>query len=1309
MTPPRLPSPLRPLAWNGTSWVPPADAGTMPVDEIAEQWLAWARKQHFEPYHTIAANAALDLLRHGATTAAAMGAARIAARRAGPGDLAQLRAEQAWIESVIDDLKRIKAPPDVIELYSARQRAVAASISAYYNPPAAAGDPYAESNMRFGEALRVQARPEAGVGDDKPKEPPRPFSLRDMFAEHSVLILAGLGAFLLVVATVLFELYGTGGLGGSVRLAAVVALTLVFAVAGYLARRRSGLEAVGHIYIALAAVLLPLVGVAAWTFLDLGTRGVTVYQAVAITAAACAAVYGTLAARLDFRAYGEMTGIALLLAIVSVSRWVGGDYWLAAGVAAGPLVYAVWERALRARVFTHFQWFGHASALVALGAAVRYQPDGWLWTATFAVLAVSYLGWQWLAAQPARAWIGEAAAIFAAAVACVPLGVGSGHFVLPMLVAMPLIALSRQPELFGRVGALYRPHVGHVHLAVICGLALAAWAFSLGEGRSLAAGLWIAFALYAADYYAGASELTGYTLRAALVLALVATGRALELGPWTASLTALALIAYVAPFTRDSLAPLRRFASPFFYAALVVVLSALVDARIGPGHWEIVATLVISALAFGAAAEFGAVRFSPITARALFALGWFVGVDALDAAGWRGPFDALLALLYVAAGQARTLARHTIATAGRRWFVHAAAAAALLLCFTGPSDEIWWRLGLASGTLAVGYWWLALTRVELELPWLASSALAGAGASFAIATVGQAWQGTILAAEAVVLTAIWFALRRWLSRTRMPTSAFVVLAVLAATGGSMTLRQVPPTWPQCTASLLIATFLFAWSMIRTEHPLPAWRPYQRSGAAYFASMGVLIACAVPELALGVVGLVAIAIAAAHSEWSVRAKNDVERWYALAAMLATAPVIYLWPYAHDPAAVVAVEFIALAALVAVTAIRTRRWYFAYPAVLLLAPALRFGFIAVGVQDDVVNEIGFAILAWLVGFAGVTIRTRFSARWAWTVEIAGATIAFVTLLAMAINNDPDPAGIAILAYAPLIYTSAMQDRMRWMIPVAPAAAFGGATILLASRNADTILYAAALGVVGVLMWGLGRVAFMRLGAHPVVDMHRYLGGGTLVTSAAAGFFFPERTGTLSLGAGLAAFALAVTGAVLWLDSVTYDFRANRYSAIVASFTAGFFVARFVNLQSWELLGPGVGLVATGIALRQDTRLRVNLWLRRLLVATGMALAMAWAATLTVEGDVWWLVVLLIEGAVTVAAGVALRSQTLLAGGGVALALASLRAMLLIAMAGYLFVAFAAVALVLLAVATALALGRERYLSRTNRMRERLSHWD
>ena len=67
----------------------------------------------------------------------------------------------------------------------------------------------------------------AAVATPAPSRPP--ISLRDLFAEHSVLILASLGAFLLVVATVLFELYGTTGLGGGVRLAAVVALDLIFA------------------------------------------------------------------------------------------------------------------------------------------------------------------------------------------------------------------------------------------------------------------------------------------------------------------------------------------------------------------------------------------------------------------------------------------------------------------------------------------------------------------------------------------------------------------------------------------------------------------------------------------------------------------------------------------------------------------------------------------------------------------------------------------------------------------------------------------------------------------------------------------------------------------------------------------------------------------------------------------------------------------------------------------------------------------------------------------------------------------------
>jgi hypothetical protein len=232
---------------------------------------------------------------------------------------------------------------------------------------------------------------------------------------------------------------------------------------------------------------------------------------------------------------------------------------------------------------------------------------------------------------------------------------------------------------------------------------------------------------------------------------------------------------------------------------------------------------------------------------------------------------------------------------------------------------------------------------------------------------------------------------------------------------------------------------------------------------------------------------------------------------------------------------------------------------------------------------------------------------------------------------------------------------------------------------------------------------------LGRHAVVDMHRFVGLGLLVVAGLAGFAFPDRTGPSSLGALLAAVALALSGGVLWLDAREYGFRPNLYLAVVAAATAGFFVARDVSQQSWELVPPGLGLIACGVRLRQEQGFKVDPWMRRLIVAVGLGLVMGWAAVLTVTGDVWWLVALLIEGAVTVAGGIVVRSRVLLAGGGAALALASLRALLLIASAGYLFVAFGAVALVLLVVATGLALGRERYVTGTRGLREQLAHWD
>lgn len=107
--------------------------------------------------------------------------------------------------------------------------------------------------------------------------------------------------------------------------------------------------------------------------------------------------------------------------------------------------------------------------------------------------------------------------------------------------------------------------------------------------------------------------------------------------------------------------------------------------------------------------------------------------------------------------------------------------------------------------------------------------------------------------------------------------------------------------------------------------------------------------------------------------------------------------------------------------------------------------------------------------------------------------------------------------------------------------------------------------------------------------------------------------------------------------------------------------------------------------------------------------------WAKSLTTQPDYAEaateaaIAALEIEGAITVGAGIVLRSRVLLAGGGAAMAVVSLRALLTVAQAGYLFAAFAAVALVLLVVATALALGRDRYRVGAQGMREEFAQWD
>jgi len=1299
---------------------------------VRDQWWSWCLQlTGSNAIASAAAAEAIAYLQRGLPADVVAALVRLRLSRGQVDDQMHLDSENAYCVRVRGDVAELvrmgvidpSAAAAIDRDYTARQAALAQAdvpitlAAAEHSPAPAEAATVAKSSpptITEPQPATAPATPEKthAARAESPPAPSGPaFSLRELVAQHSVIILASLGAFLLVVATVLFELYGTAGLGGPVRLGAVVALNLIFASAGYFALGRERLRDVGQIYVALAAVLLPLVCLAAWTFLGLGRQGITVDQALALSGIACALAYGVLAYRLRLRAYGEMAGIAIFVAVWGISGATAGNTWRSVGLALLPLVYATWLRLLPSSSFADFPWLAHGSAAIAAGAAVSYWPWNWHLTATLAVIAAAYLAWQALAPHPSRAWIGEASLVLAATAATDPLG-GYYRFALPLAAGLPMLMLARVPTRLGIVGRLYRSHPAHLHLAVGAGLAIALAQTDWHDFYPLSLALWLAFALYTADFGLGPSASTGYAMRAALPLALAATGRSAGWEAWTAVLVAASGLAYLVAYVkRLQLSLLTRDAAWFFYGALVLIAIELHDARFGVGEWQVPAALLASALSLGIVSELGDVPVSALAARVLFSAAWFAGVEALGARGWRGPFDALLALLYAGVAQVRAAARHRVATVRRRDLVHAAAVVSVAICFAGPQDLLWWRLAAAFGLLAVTYWLQAITRTtEKEMPWVAWSTLAAALSSLVIAVVPELWQGAALAAGAVLLTAGWALIRRIPGVAPLEQNALPILGLLAALGIALTLRQGPPQWSQAAATVLTGAFLLAWSLLRSEsHQL---RQVLRAGAATLTTVGMFTAAAVIQLDAAWVGLIAVALAAGYAEWHVRSKGEIERWYALGALFATVLMVVAWPYGHL-LALVGLDLLALSAVAAGAAVRGRRWTQAYvivPAVLILVPAVHFGLAAMGVDRPAQREESvMAGLAGLVGFAGLVLRTRFRPEWARMTQLGAGIIAAGSLIAMAITGAWDAAGIAFLAYAAIIYAAGMQERERSVLPFAAAALVAGTFTLLGAHGADTILYAAALGIIGLIVWLAGRLVLEWLGAHPVVDMQRYLGLGLLVAAAIAGFAFPDRTGRASLGGALAGVALLVTGGILWLDARTFGFRPNLYLGVVSGFAAGYFVARELGLDSWELVPIGIGVVACGIALRQERGLEVERSLRQLIVGVGLSVIMGWAAVHTLKGEVPWLVALLIEGALTVAVGIVLRSRVLLAGGGAAIALVSLRALLLVAERGYLYVAFAVVALVLLAGAMALALGRDRYIVGAREAREQLADWD
>ena len=494
----------------------------MSDDGPRERWREWARGQGI-PAELLdpAVEAALRVAMSGAGSEAAAAAARVAGGRAQAGDPGLLRGGQARAGVVLEEMDGLEPAGAVTaealaalrRIFGARREALARALR-----PAVAIVP-------AGPPVQPAAAP-----------PPGP-TLREFFGEHSILLLSYVGAFLLIVAAVLYEIYAIGQLSGGLRFAGVVGLDLVFGAAGWACLRSSRMRLVGNAYVAIFALLAPLVGVAAYVFLGLRQDGISVELAVFLTGSALTILYGALCLGLRSHAYGYLALLALPVAWLGGIAAAGPGAWH--GPAAAPLAAAYALVAFAARrapglgdeFSRRSARFVYAAAVLAAGVCLSSaEPLSWASVTTLTLVGAGCLVARLLDETAGAAHLGLAALGLGWVVAAHELGLGGWT----AAAAVPLVAAY---SVLGRSGTpLSRAARDLVHPAAAGAVLLGAglWAADLAAGHRTAWWLPAGLALLGGAY-ALHSALTSrppalLVAAAAWSLAVLAANAALDLG-----------------------------------------------------------------------------------------------------------------------------------------------------------------------------------------------------------------------------------------------------------------------------------------------------------------------------------------------------------------------------------------------------------------------------------------------------------------------------------------------------------------------------------------------------------------------------------------------------------------------------------------------------------------------------------------------------------------------------------------------------------------------------------------------------------
>jgi hypothetical protein len=182
---------------------------------------------------------------------------------------------------------------------------------------------------------RARAANEASgaMGTPPPAAPatpePRPiFSWREFVQEQAIAIMAYLGGFLLLVATLSFEVGAWQFLTNGVKLIVVAAVYVVFGILGFAMRQAERLRTVGRAYLGVFALMTPLVCLAVYRF-ALQPLNFNGYAMLSLSSFYAAVVYLALAWRTRFATYSYLGWVGLLVGALAIIPWqaLPWDWW----------------------------------------------------------------------------------------------------------------------------------------------------------------------------------------------------------------------------------------------------------------------------------------------------------------------------------------------------------------------------------------------------------------------------------------------------------------------------------------------------------------------------------------------------------------------------------------------------------------------------------------------------------------------------------------------------------------------------------------------------------------------------------------------------------------------------------------------------------------------------------------------------------------------------------------------------------------------------------------------------------------------